>query len=69
MEHFARWVFMRARQLGMLGESELAERLMTLAREASSRARLSMRAIDLLAHTIGWKATGHISHWRERMRG
>jgi len=68
MEHFARWAFMRARYLGMLGEPELAGQLMDLARKAAGRAPVSMRVFHLLASVLGWKATGQMSYWHDRLR-
>jgi hypothetical protein len=68
MEHFSRWTFMRARYLGMLGESDLARQLMNLARDAAGRERISIRVVDFLARAIGWKATGRIAYWHDRLR-
>jgi hypothetical protein len=68
MGQFSRWAFMRARYLGMLGEPELASALMALSENAGRRKRFSMKVIGLLANTIGWKATGRISHWHDRLR-
>ncbi len=68
MDNFSRWAFMRARYLGMLGEPVLADRLMCLASEAAGGACFSQKAIDFLASTIGWKATGRVSQWYDRLR-
>lgn len=68
MAHFSRWAFMRARYLGMLGEPELAEQLMALARQAAGRELASMRAVRLLASVIGWKATGRMAQWHDRVK-
>lgn len=68
MEQFSRWAFMRARHLGMLGEPGLASELMALSEQSAQQKRFSMKAVKLMAKTIGWKATGRISHWHDRLR-
>ena len=69
MEVFARWVFMRARYLGMSGESDLASELMALANRVSQTQSFSMKVISLLASTIGWRATGKLGFWHDRLLG
>lgn len=67
MEQFSRWAFMRARYLGMLGEPALASQLMALSEQSTNQIRFSMKAVQLMVRTIGWKATGRISNWHDRL--
>jgi glycosyltransferase involved in cell wall biosynthesis len=68
MSQFSRWAFMRARHLGMNGEPDLANSLMDLSKSALGRKRHSMKAVEFLSRTIGWKATGLICFWYVRIR-
>ena len=69
MEVFARWVFMRARYLGMAGESAVASDLLKLAKRVSQTQSFSMKVISMLASTIGWRATGKLGFWHDRLLG
>ena len=68
MQHFSRWVFMRSRQLGQLGESEKAWKLLKLYEEASLRKGADYYMVKLSAKTIGWQITGHLCHLVERYK-
>lgn len=69
MEHFSRWVFMRARHLGMAGETQLANELMALARTSAAKPDLPMKMVQLLSAAIGWRTTGRLAGWREKLLG
>ena len=67
MEHFSRWVFMRARHLGAIGETELAQCLFELAARASPRCSLKMRIAGLLSAVVGWRTLGRMAGLWERL--
>ena len=67
MRHFSRWAFMRARNLGAIGESGMAWQLYKLALQASSGFSPTLRATGLLARLIGWKSVGQLGGIRERL--
>ena len=67
MTHFGRWVFMRARHLGAMGETEVARSLFALARRASPHTTFKMRVTGILAGLVGWKAVGKMARLRERL--
>jgi len=69
MVHFSRRAFLRARQLGALGESEMAMTLFALAVEAAGGATGKMRTVRLLAAVLGWHVTGHLCHTVDRIAG
>jgi hypothetical protein len=68
MGHLSRWAFMRARQLAVMGESELARDLLALARQCSGVGTAEMRLVALSASLIGWRATGILCQGLERLR-
>lgn len=57
MRHLSDWSFMRARELGGMGESELAYQLLSLARTCVPKVRWEIRIIGISARAIGWRAT------------
>ena len=67
MRHFARELFLLARQCGAAGLAHESARLFTLARDASGkdRGRLQFRLYALLARTLGWKNAARLA---ERLR-
>jgi glycosyltransferase involved in cell wall biosynthesis len=67
MEHFSRWVFMRARHLGALGETTLARTLFDLARKAAPHSTLKLRVTGILANLVGWKTVGKMAGLWERL--
>lgn len=67
MKHLSRWAFMRARQLGAIGEPLLAQQVFALAKSADNEGSLSLRMADVLAGAIGWKLVGKCSTVRERL--
>jgi len=70
MRHFARELFLLARQCGAAGLTDESQRLFTLAREASGadRDRLQLRAYAALARVAGWRAAGRLSALADRIR-
>jgi glycosyltransferase involved in cell wall biosynthesis len=68
MRHLSRWAFMRARQLGALGEPELATQLLTLAITTAGTATAQMRLIRTMAAMAGWRMTGTACQLVERVR-
>ena len=58
---------MRARHLGAIGESELANSLYRLALAAAPRFSASLRTAGVLAAVVGWKTVGKVSMLRERL--
>ena len=58
MRHFSRWVFMRARDLGVMGESGDAWKLLELAKESSQKINFKIKLVDMTARVFGWKITG-----------
>ncbi len=67
MRHFSRWAFMRARDLGAMGETRLAVALLQLARKSAVKGDPSMALVAILAKTVGWRATGRLCHFRDRL--
>lgn len=64
MQHFARELFLLARQCGLVHLSEQAKRLFDLAVEASGPRRgrrLDFRAYRLLARSVGWSNAGRLA--------
>jgi hypothetical protein len=70
MQHFARELFLLARQCGQVGLPEESERLFDLARDASGqdRNRAQLVAYALIARLLGWTAAGKISAMIDRLR-
>ena len=70
MRHFARELFLLARQCGAAGLAAESSRLFQLAREASGgeHDRLQFRAYAALARTLGWRRAGRLSALVDRLR-
>jgi hypothetical protein len=70
MRHFARELFLLARQCGAAGLAEQSQRLFELARDASGEEgdRMQFRVYAALARVIGWRAAGKLSRIADRMR-
>jgi hypothetical protein len=70
MRHFARELFLLARQCGAVGLGAESARLFSLARAASGsdRDRLQYRAYAMLTGVIGWTAAGKLSELADRLR-
>ena len=71
MQHFARELFLLARQCGAAGLAEEARTLFELARQASGAER--GRGIDFLlygacARLVGWRAMGSLACRLDRLR-
>ncbi|HNU83245.1 MAG TPA: glycosyltransferase family A protein [Thermoanaerobaculia bacterium] len=72
MAHFARALFLLARQCGRGGLSDESRRLFTLARTASTPERsrgLDFRAYRLAATVLGWRATARLFTWLRGLKG
>lgn len=61
MREFSRWAFMRARDLGAIGEDMLADQVMEVAISAAPQSDFGMRLTRLTARTIGWYLAGRIT--------
>lgn len=71
MQHYARELFLLARQCGCVGLSDEAAHLFELARSASPPGRakgLDYRLYALLARILGWSAAGRLACWSDRLR-
>jgi hypothetical protein len=70
MQHFARELFLLARQCGAAGLPEESSRLFDLARDASGgdRDRLQFRLYRTLARVVGWTGVGKLSRMADRLR-
>lgn len=70
MRHFARELFLLARQCGAAELAADSKRLFALARQASGpdRNRLQFRAYEGLARVIGWIAVGKLATMSDRLR-
>jgi glycosyltransferase involved in cell wall biosynthesis len=70
MQHFARELFLLARQCGAAGLADESRRLFELARQASgARAgRLQFRLYRALAGLLGWTGMGKLSRMADRLR-
>ena len=66
MQHFARELFLLARQCGAAGLVEDAQRLFAIAREPDDRTQL--RVYGAIANVIGWRAAGRLSQMIDRVR-
>lgn len=60
MQVFARWVFMRARDLGGIGEVKLADYLLALAKPISLTSNIDILSVSLLKQLFGWETTSKI---------
>lgn len=70
MRHFARELFLLARQCGATGLADESQMLFRLAREASGDAgsSLQFRAYASLARILGWPLTGRLACLSDRWR-
>ena len=70
MRHFARELFLLARQCGAAGLANESARLFGLAREASGADanRLQFRVYGALARAVGWTTMGKLAAIADRMR-
>ena len=70
MQHFARELFLLARQCGAAGLPDESRTLFDLAREASGTGgnRLQFRAYRSLAGLLGWSLTGKLACLSDRLR-
>jgi glycosyltransferase involved in cell wall biosynthesis len=71
MQHFARELFLLARQCGAAGLTEESKFLFRLAREASLpylAAGMDFRLYELIARAIGWAAAGKIACRLDELR-
>ncbi|HSI54488.1 MAG: glycosyltransferase family 2 protein [Ramlibacter sp.] len=71
MQHFARALFLLARQCGAAGLSVESRTLFYLARGASTGGRaagLDYRAYRVAAALVGWGGAGRASEWFDRLR-
>jgi len=71
MQHFARELFLLARQCGAAGLPQEAETLFRLARTSSGSERgggLDFRCYDSLARLLGWEWAGRIACFTDRLR-
>lgn len=72
MQHFARELFLLARQCGAAGLPTQSRELFAAARRASGPLRsrgADYRAYQAVASVIGWAAAGRASHWLDKLRG
>jgi glycosyltransferase involved in cell wall biosynthesis len=72
MRHFARELFLLARQCGAAGLAAESKQLFELARDASGPIRaeaLDFRAYRALASLVGWSSLGRASVWLDQFRG
>ncbi|HEX2121130.1 MAG TPA: glycosyltransferase family 2 protein [Thermoanaerobaculia bacterium] len=67
MQHFARELFLLARQCGAAGLARESRTLLQLARAASGR-RLDLTLYALLARVVGWRAAGRLASFADRVR-
>jgi glycosyltransferase involved in cell wall biosynthesis len=71
MRHFARDLFLLARQCGAAGLAMQSRRLVELALEASGRnwpRRADIFVYRGVAQVLGWRRAGRISHWIDERR-
>lgn len=68
MRHFARELFLLARQCGAAGLAHESETLFLLAREASGTNSLQFRAYEATARILGWPLTGKLACLTDRLR-
>lgn len=60
MQVFARWVFMRARDLGRMGETVLADDLLNLSKAIATQSKTSLRVVSIMRQVMGWYLTGQL---------
>jgi len=60
MQFFSKWVFMRARDMGAIGESGKAWELLRLAKKSSLKVGFKIRSVELAVHFFGWKAISRV---------
>lgn len=71
MQHFARELFLLARQCGAVGLKKEAAVLYDLARAASTKERAAgfdFILIGVMARVVGWRAVGLLSRFADRLR-
>jgi glycosyltransferase involved in cell wall biosynthesis len=70
MKHYARELFLLARQCGDAGLPDESKMLFLLAREASGaeRNRMQFRIYAAAARVLGWSLTGRISRFMDHLR-
>jgi hypothetical protein len=70
MRHFARELFLLARQCGAAGLGEESRRLFALARAASGArgGGLDFRLYRAAVALLGWSVTGRLATWSDRLR-
>lgn len=71
MQHFARELFLLARQCGACGLALESRDLFALARKASGEPRaagIDFRLYGIAAGILGWPLTGRIACWADRFR-
>lgn len=71
MEHFARALFLLARQCGAAGLAQESRRLFWLSRSASTAERagsMDFKAYRILANIVGWTQAGRLAAIRDRLR-
>ena len=71
MQHYARELFLLARQCGAAGLSAEARKMFELAREASGPRRgkgNDFRAYRVVAALFGWRLAGQLACWADRWR-
>lgn len=68
MRHFSRWAFMRARDLGAMGEADKAWEMLDLAKKSSVSAARDMKFVAVTARLIGWRLTGKLCKAYERKK-
>jgi glycosyltransferase involved in cell wall biosynthesis len=68
MQHFARELFLLARQCGAAGLTRESRTMLELAREASGR-RVDLTLYALLARVVGWRTAGMAAGAVDRWRG
>lgn len=71
MRHFARELFLLARQCGAAGLGAESRRLFVLARAASGArgGTLDFRLYRAAAAVLGWRSAGRLAAWADRRRG
>ena len=60
MQVFARWLFMRARDLGSMEEIKLADDLLHLAQNIAQTSRLSLNLVATMRDLFGWRLTSQL---------
>ena len=70
MRHFAREIFLLARQCGAAGLADDSQRLFTLARRAAASydSQTQFRLYASIARVIGWRAAGRLSALIDKVR-